>query len=144
MLVLAAIVVAFGIPLAPTLLLVPLAAALVVASAVGFGLWLSALTVRYRDLRLAMTFLLQLWMYATPVIYPAHLVTTKLERLGIPGWLYGLNPAAGYVTAARTLILGDAQFPWQMFGLSVLVSCVVFVTGLGVFLRSERTMADVI
>jgi len=113
-------------------------------TALGFGLWASALSMRYRDLHHVLPFAVQLWMYATPVIYPASAVTHRLESLGIPGWLYGLNPMVGAVVASRSLVLGRVDAPVGLFILSFAVSFVVLVSGLFVFRRTERSIADVI
>ncbi len=112
--------------------------------AAGFGLWISALTVRYRDLHHLMTFLTQIWLYVTPVIYPAGYVMGRLERLGMPGWVYGLNPMAGVIAAFRAALLGRPGIPWAMLGISTIVTLVVLVSGAYFFRRTERILADVI
>lgn len=130
-------------PSATAGLLVPLSV-LTAAAAAGFGMWISALAVRYRDLHHLMTFLTQIWLYVTPIIYPLDYVVTRLERLGIPGWAYGLNPLAGIIASFRAALLGRPDVPWTMLGVSTLVVLVVFLTGAYFFRRTERTFADVI
>lgn len=142
--VLAVIVAGHGVAIGPSALFLPVVLAATMASALGFGLWISALTVRYRDLQHVMGFLTQLWMYGSPVIYSEGAVTHRLEAIGIPGWLYGLNPAAGLVAATRALLFPQGSFPWRLTATSLLVSAVVLVSGAFYFRRTERTFADVI
>lgn len=144
LLVLGGLMAWFRVGPGPAVILVLPLSALVAATALGFGLWISALTVRYRDLHHLMTFLIQIWLYVTPVIYPAGFVTERLERVGLPGWLYGLNPAAGLVAAYRAAVLGATPIPWRMLALSVVVVTVVLVSGVYFFRRTERSFADVI
>ena len=86
----------------------PFVLALALLAVTGVGLWLSALNVEYRDVRFVVPFLVQLWLFVTPVIYPASVVTPRLERLGLPGWVLGLNPMAGVVEGVRWATLGSA------------------------------------
>ena len=82
---------------------------LAAGAALGVGMWLSALNVKYRDVRYVVPFFVQLWLFVTPVIYPASRVTAKLKALGVPAWLYGLNPMAGAVEGFRWAALGSWQ-----------------------------------
>ncbi len=121
----------------PTLavLLLPLFLLLAIVSVLGVGLWLSALNVQYRDIRHIVPFLVQFWMFATPVVYPSSL-------LGEP-WrtLYGLNPMVGVVEGFRWALLGTNP-PSAMIILSACVSVILFVSGLFYFRRMERSFAD--
>lgn len=135
--VLLGMMVYFGIrPTAGTLLL-PAFLLLALVTALGVGLWLSALNVKYRDVKYTLTFLIQFWMFATPVAYPSSL-------LGEP-WrtLYGLNPMVGVVEGFRWALLGT-QPPSAMVGVSALVSVVLLVSGAFYFRRMEKTFADVV
>src|SRR4029077_10856522 len=76
----------------------------------GVGLWLSALNVEYRDFRYVVPFLIQIWLFATPVIYPASRVHEKLQSMGLPAWLYGLNPMVGVVQGFRWALFGRTSF----------------------------------
>jgi lipopolysaccharide transport system permease protein len=125
----------FGVAPGWAIVLLPLWIAAAVATTFGVGVWLSALNARYRDVRNALTFLLQIWLFATPVAYPSSLVHG--------GWrfLLYLNPVAGVVTGFRWSLVG-AQRP----GLAALVSLasglVVLASGLVYFARVERRLAD--
>jgi lipopolysaccharide transport system permease protein len=143
-LVLGVLMASFGVAPAASVVALPLLLGGVLACGLGFGLWVSALTVRFRDLHHVLTFLTQLWLFVTPVIYPVGAVTGRLEALGLPGWLYGLNPMAGLVAATRALLFAPGWFPWRMLGLSIAVTIVVLVSGAYFFRRTERTFADLI
>lgn len=136
--VLLAMLVYFGIHPGVAALSLPIWIVLAVATALGVGLWLAALNVRYRDVRYTLPFVAQLWLFVTPVAYPASLVPD--------GWraIYALNPMVGVVEGFRWALLGSTRSP----GLTVLVSAavvaVVLVSGLFYFRRVERTFADVI
>jgi lipopolysaccharide transport system permease protein len=125
----------FGVAPGWAIALLPLWIVAAIATTFGVGVWLSALNARYRDVRNALTFLLQIWLFATPVAYPSSLVHG--------GWRFLLyvNPVAGVVTGFRWSLVG-AQRP----GLAALVSLasglVVLVSGLVYFARVERRLAD--
>lgn len=121
----------------PAVLLLPLFLLQAVVTALGVGLWLSALNARYRDVRHAVPFLIQIWMFATPVVYPSSLLSEPWRTL------YGLNPMVGVVEGFRWALLGS-QPPGGMIVFSALVSIVFFVTGLLYFQAGERKFADVI
>lgn len=117
---------------------VPLFLLLAVGTALGAGLWLSALNVQYRDVRYAIPFLTQLWLFATPIAYPSSL---------IPGpWrtIYGLNPMAGVVEGFRWALLGTGNPPGGLLLVSAAVTLIVFLSGLYYFRRMERTFADTV
>lgn len=111
-------------------------------TALGFGLWLSALNVRYRDINYLVPFLTQIWMYVTPVIYGSSLVPERFR------WLLGLNPMTGVVEGFRWALLGNyldnSSAPGLLFLLSIAISLVVLVTGAFFFRSTERTFADII
>ena len=123
-------------PSGGALLLVPLVALTAVA-ATGVGMGLAALNVRYRDVQHAVPFLLQLWMFATPVVYPASLV---------PGgwrWLFALNPMAGLIEAHRAAVTGRAV-DWPALAVSAAAAGALLAAGAWIFHRTERTFADVV
>ena len=105
-------------------------------ASVGTGLWLAALNVRYRDVRVVTPFLVQLWLLATPVAYPASLLREPWRTVN------GLNPMAGVVEGVRWAILGTPTEPGRMLVVSVVTACVVLVGGAMYFRRMERTFAD--
>jgi lipopolysaccharide transport system permease protein len=116
----------------------PLFVLLAVATAVGMALWLSALDVQYRDVRYTLPFLAQLWLFATPVVYPSSILPEPWRTV------YGLNPMAGVVEGFRWALLGNTPPPGPMLAVSVLAVVGVFAGGLFFFRRMERTMADVV
>ena len=111
---------------------------LAVATALAVGLWLSALNVQYRDVRYTIAFLIQFWLFATPVAYPSSIVPEKWRAL------YGLNPMVGVVEGFRWALLGKANPP----GIQLWVSCAVVVllltAGLYYFRRMEQQFADIV
>ena len=129
----------FGVHLTPRLLLVPPLVLLVVLTALGISVWLSALDVQYRDVRYAVPFFIQVWLFATPIVYPASEVPDRWRAF------IGLNPMAGVIEGFRWSLLGSGGgFPAQLLGSSVLIVALALGTGLLYFRRMERTFADVI
>jgi len=108
------------------------------ASALGVGLWLSALNVKYRDVQHAVPFLVQIWLFGTPVAYPASLVPAPWRPL------YALNPVVGVVDGFRWALLGTGYGPGWMLITSSLASLAILVTGAFFFRRVEKTFADLI
>ncbi len=131
------------VPTAATLAL-PALLVLAFVTAVGVGTWLSALNVEYRDVRYVVPFFVQIWLFVTPVIYPAKAVVGKLEQLGLPGWLYGLNPMVGVVEGFRWALLGVGTPPGPVIWASTAVAAVLLATGAAYFRRVEKTFADVV
>src|SRR5947207_759328 len=134
--VLAIFTLAYGIR--PTLAALWLPALLVLAffTALGVGLWLSALNALYRDVRYVIPFLIQFWMYASPVAYPSSLVPVKWR------WLYGLNPMAGVIDGFRWAITGRGQAPSPLLLASGTAVAMVVLGGLFFFNRMETAVAD--
>jgi lipopolysaccharide transport system permease protein len=128
----------FGVNPAGGLLLLPVFVVLTVLAALAVGIWLSALDVQYRDVRYAIPFVIQVWLFATPVVYPASVVPEQYRAF------YGLNPMAGVVEAFRWALLGRTDFPGPLLAVSIVVLAVVLVSGLFYFRRMERSFADVI
>jgi len=117
---------------------------LAIVTALGVGMWLSALNVEYRDFRYVVPFLVQMWLFVTPVIYPASRVAAKLAQHGLPAWLYGLNPMSGVVEGFRWALLGSGSPPGPILAVSAAVSLVLLVSGAFYFRRMERTFADIV
>jgi lipopolysaccharide transport system permease protein len=111
---------------------------LAVLTALGVGLWLSALNVQYRDVRYTIGFLVQLWLFLTPVAYPSSIVPEQWRPL------YGLNPMAGVVEGFRWALLGKSQPPGAMLWVSVAVVIVILFGGLYYFRRMEQQFADIV
>jgi len=106
-------------------------------TALGVGLWLAVLNVSYRDVRYIVPFLIQFWMYATPIAYPSSLLHQPWRAL------FGLNPMAGVVEGFRWALLGSNTGPGPMIAVSSTASMVVLITGVLFFRRMEKTFADV-
>jgi lipopolysaccharide transport system permease protein len=124
----------------PTLaaLLLPFLIVMAMATALGAGLWLSALNVQYRDIRYAISFLVQFWFFATPVVYPSSLVPSLWR------FLYGLNPMVGVVEGFRGALLGRGQTIGPLFAVSIIVIAFLLITGTFYFRRMEKGFADVV
>lgn len=116
----------------------PLLALLAAITALGVGLWLSALNVEYRDFKYTVPFLTQLWLFATPIAYPSSLVPE--------GWraLYALNPMVGVVEGFRWALLAAPTHPGNSVFVSSLAAALLLVSGAVYFRRMERSFADVI
>jgi homopolymeric O-antigen transport system permease protein len=111
---------------------------LAVGSALGAGLWLSALNVQFRDVRYTLPFMTQLWLFATPIAYPSSLLKEPWHTL------YGLNPMVGVVEGFRWSLLPGRPLPVAMLELSALTMMVLLVSGAYYFRRMERVFADVV
>ena len=114
----------------------PLFILLAIVTALGAGLWLSALNVEYRDVRYAIPFLTQFWLFLTPIAYPSSIVPTQWRAL------YGINPMVGVVEGFRWALLGSGNAPGLMVVVSVLAALALLVSGMFYFRRMERTFAD--
>lgn len=117
---------------------VPLFILLAMTTALGVSLWLSALNVEYRDVRYAIPFLIQFWLFATPIAYPSTIVPERWRAL------YGLNPMAGVVEGFRWALLGKAEGPGPILAVSVAAIPLLLIGGLFYFRRMEKTFADVV
>jgi lipopolysaccharide transport system permease protein len=136
-LVLVGLMVWYGYPVRLSILMLPVFLLLAVVTATGIGLWLSAVNAKFRDVRHATPFLVQTWLFATPVVYPSSLFPEPWRTLS------GLNPMAGVVEGFRWAMLGTDP-PSALIFLSVLVALVVLFSGFAVFQAMERNFADVI
>lgn len=124
-----------GIALLPVLL------ACAVLSAMGVGLFCASLNIKYRDVRYALPFFIQILMYVTPVIYPVKLLDHHPVAKALMLWL---NPISGIISNARAGLLGNAPIAWDVLGISALMSAVFFVVGLYYFRSTERYFADIV
>ena len=128
----------YGIFPTAAVIWLPLLLLLAFMTALGVGLWLSALNVEYRDVRYIIPFLTQFWLFATPIAYPASLLSEPWRIL------YGLNPMVGVVEGFRWALLGTATKPGLMILVSALASLLVLISGAFYFRRMERNFADVV
>ncbi len=136
--VLLAMMLYYRIAPTPAILLVPVFLLLAVVTALGTGLWLAALNALYRDVRYVVPFLIQFWLFASPVAYPSNLVPERWR------WLYGLNPMAGVIEGFRWAITGHGQPPGVMMLGSAAVVAILLFGGLVFFNKMETTIADVV
>jgi len=127
----------YGVSLTLHILLLPLIVLLMTLLALGVGLLSAALTVKYRDLRHALPFIIQLWMFASPVIYPVSVVPEKWK------WLLTVNPVAGVIEGFRASLTGQ-PFNWFHLSVSAAITFAVLVCSVYVFRRFEDTFADVV
>ncbi len=136
--VLLAMMAYYGITPGWAVLTLPFFVLLAVMTALGVGLWLSALNVQYRDVRYTLNFLTQFWLFITPVAYPSSIVPERWRAL------YGLNPMAGVVEGFRWALLGKTEAPGPLLAVSVVAVILILVGGLYYFRRMEETLADVV
>lgn len=134
--VLAGVLAYYGIGLSATVLVLPLLIALVLTAAIGIGLLLAAINVRYRDVQAILPFLTQMWLFATPIAYSITLVPSDWR------WLYDLNPMVGVVSGFRWAIVGG-HFPHALWT-SAAVVAILAVAGIVYFRRTERSFADIV
>ena len=119
-------------------LFLPLLVILMMLTASGVGMFLAALNAKYRDIRYTIPFLVQFWMFASPIVYPASMVPEKYHLI------YALNPMVGVVEGFRSVLLGNISFPTQILLVSALVSMILFIIGGLYFKQTERYFADII
>ena len=128
----------YGIVPGIAVVTLPLFMLLALLAALAVGMWLSALNVKYRDVRYAIPFLTQLWFFATPVAYPSSLLPEPWRSI------YGLNPMAGVVEGFRWALLGRTSAPGSIIAVSVLAVLLLLLGGLFYFTRMEKTFADIV
>ncbi len=128
----------YGIRPTQQLWTLPLYLLLALACALAVGLWLAALNVRYRDVNHIIPFLVQLWMYASPVAYPSSIVPTQWRLV------YGLNPMAGVIEGFRMALLGTSSLDGTVLAVSAFIMLVLLISGAFYFRRTEKSFADVI
>ena len=140
-LVLLGLMVWYGIAPTANIVWLPAFLALAFITSLGVGLWLSALNVRYRDVRYTIPFLTQFWMFATPIAYSSTEIAAKY-----PGWatVYALNPMVGVVNGFRWALLDTDTRPDFMIAASAGAAVILFVSGAFYFRRMEKTFADVV
>ena len=136
--VLVAMMLFYGILPTVNIVWLPFLMLLALGTALGVGLWLSALNVQYRDVRYVIPFLIQVWLFATPIAYPSSLLTEPWRTL------YGLNPMVGVVEGFRWALLGTETAPGTEVVVSSLAAVIILVTGAFYFRRLEKTFADIV
>ena len=123
----------------PTLwaFMIPVFIILMMLTATGVGMWLTALSIQYRDIKYGSNFFVQLLMYISPVIYPASIIPEKYQIL------YALNPMVGVIEGFRAALLGTRDMPWEFLGVGALMAIAFFLSGALYFRSMERYFADV-
>jgi lipopolysaccharide transport system permease protein len=127
----------YQVTLTWTLLMLPVLVILTTLLAMGVGMWLSALNVKYRDIRFALPFVIQLWLFVSPVIFPSSILPEKWR------WVMALNPLTGIIEGYRSSIFGR-PINWTALGISAVITLVVLVYASYYFRRMEKTFADIV
>lgn len=135
---LAGFVVYYRIPVWWNLLLWPFLVVLLVALALSVGMFLAALNVRFRDVKYAIPFGIQLWLFLSPIIFPSSMVPERYQ------WLLALNPLSGLIEAFRYTVVPTLPMHWDRLGISAGITSLLFIGGLAYFKRTERVFADII
>jgi len=135
--------VAKGVPVRPNLyaLLFPVLILILAGLSLGFGIIISSMTTKYRDLKFLITFAVQLWMYATPVIYPLSVMEGSYKKYM---WLIQANPVTSVMETFKFGFLGQGTFTWLSLGYSALFSVLILLIGIIIFNKVERSFMDVI
>jgi len=128
----------YGVWPSANILFLPLFVALTWGMAVGIGLWLGPLNVRFRDITHTLPFLLQIWMYATPIVYPLSMVPERYK------FIYSLNPTVGLIEGYRWCLLGTHSLDVRALAISVIATLALLFSGLVYFKQQERQFADII
>jgi lipopolysaccharide transport system permease protein len=128
----------YGLTPTANIAFLPLLAILALVTALAVGLWISALNVKYRDFRYMVTFLVQIWLFGTPIAYSSSLLDEPWRTI------YGLNPMAGVVEGFRWALLGTKTAPGPMIGVSTVAALSLLLAGAFYFRRMEKTFADVV
>jgi lipopolysaccharide transport system permease protein len=136
--ILLAIVLIYGIVPPLAILALPLLIAIAVMTALGAGAGLSAINVRYRDVRYVVPFATQLWFFITPIVYANSALSEPLRTLS------AINPMVGVIEGFRWAVLGNGSAPWDLIGVSFAAAAVLLFIGLSYFDRVERSFADLI
>jgi len=109
---------------------------LTIATALSFGLFLSVINVRYRDIGFMLPFIIQIWFFVSPIAYASSLVPSKWQ------FVYGLNPMAGVIEGFRWALIGTTEAPGIVILMSTIISILLLIFGIGFFLRKETTFPD--
>ena len=143
--VLLAMMLIYGIAITPAMGYVPLLVVLMVLTSSGVGMWLSALSVQYRDVRHANQFVSQLLMYIAPVVWPTSLIANHFPSYGDTiTRVYAIYPLVGIIEGFRAAMLGVSPMPWDLIVIGALSSMLMVLTGARYFRRRERIFADVV
>lgn len=128
----------YHIPLTPKVIVLPVLILIMIITSLGMGLWLSALSIQYRDINQMMAFLAQLLLYLAPVIWPISLLPEKYHLA------YGLYPMVGVIEGFRACLLNTGTIPWHFIGMGSITAFLLLLTGLFYFRNKEKIFADVV
>ena len=128
----------YGVRVTWAITMLPVLVIMATLLALGVGMWLSALNVKYRDIRYAIPFLIQLWMFASPIIYPVSMLPAKWQ------WILALNPLTGIIQNVRIALFGNQPFQWKSLGVSFVITVLVLLYSAFSFRRMERHFADIV
>jgi len=128
----------YRIPFGWNLLLWPALVVLLMLLALGLGAFFAALNVKYRDIKYALPFLIQLLLFATPIIYPASMIPERFQ------WLLALNPLSALIEMFRHVVVPIRSVDWNTLGISVAISGALFIAGVAYFRSTEKAMADLV
>jgi lipopolysaccharide transport system permease protein len=129
-------IVYYEVPLGWNLLLWPVLVVLLMLLTLGLGAFFAALNVRYRDIKYALPFFIQLLLFATPIIYPASMIPERFQ------WLLALNPLSALIEAFRHVVVPNRAVDWNILGISAAVTGALFIAGVAYFKSTEKAMAD--
>jgi lipopolysaccharide transport system permease protein len=135
--ILAGLMAYYGVMITWGVLLLPLLILLVMLLALGIGMWMAALNVKYRDVRYALPFMIQLWMFASPIIYSSSMIGKRWR------WLYSLNPLAGLIEAVRSSLFGRPM-DWAALAVSAVITVALLIYSAYTFRRLEKSFADIL
>lgn len=136
--ILVGLMIYYSVAVTWSILMLPVLVLLTTLLAVAIGTWLSALNVKYRDIRFALPFLIQVWMFVSPIIYPPSFVPEKWR------WLLALNPLTGIIDSFRVSLFGHQQFNWGMLAVSTVMTLALLAYSAYVFWRMEENFADIV
>jgi lipopolysaccharide transport system permease protein len=136
--ILVGLMIYYSVAVTWTILMLPVLVLLTTLLAVAIGTWLAALNVKYRDIRFALPFLIQVWMFVSPIIYPPSFVPEKWR------WLLALNPLTGIIDSFRVSLFGHQQFNWGMLAVSTVMTLALLAYSAYVFWRMEENFADIV
>jgi homopolymeric O-antigen transport system permease protein len=136
--VLLALMVYYGVRPTGNVIFLPLLILLALVTCLGTGLWLSALNVQYRDVRYVVPFMIQLWLFASPIVYPSSMLSEPWRTV------YGINPMVGVIEGARWALLGTNTAPGPIIVVSSVAALLLLISGAFYFRRMEKTFADVL
>ena len=131
-------IVYYRIPVGWNLLLWPVLVVLLILLALSLGMFFAALNVKYRDIKYALPFFIQLLLFATPIIYPASMIPERFQ------WLLALNPLSSLIEVFRYVVVPNRSVDWNSLGISVAITGALYVAGVAYFKSTEKAMADLV